>query len=234
MSDFTLVEKDFITYNPLIFDLEHLGKTDILNSDFDVQFSNNICFPEIKLGFHHFIHQAKDKMEAVEQFSNRKKIYLVTSLFEKNIDYKEETNDGIKYTSIDDGIKSLIKQIKPDFPPLLNRAFLKMWEMLVCFDLVPETDNFVSSHLAEGPGSFIQATILYRELLAKMGKIKSCAGDKYYGVTLHSDHEHLLMQQDFIKYFSKESKPRLHIMETKSIKALKDMYGGGKNKKNLI
>ena len=42
-----------------------IEKTDILGSNFDVQFSNNICFPEIRLGFHHFIHQAKDKMEAV-------------------------------------------------------------------------------------------------------------------------------------------------------------------------
>jgi len=229
MTDFDTIENDFVKYNPLIFDLAKSEKVNILETSMDVQFSNNICFPEIKLGFHHFIHQAKDKMEAVEEFSNRKKIYLVTSLFEKNIDYKEKTDSGVDFTSIDNGIKSFVKSIKPDFPPLLNRAFLKMWEMLVEFDLIPSTDNFVSSHLAEGPGSFIQATILYREMLAKLGKIKSCAKDNYYGVTLHSDHDHLLMHQEFIKYFSKEPHNRLHIMETKSLKELKDMYGGGKN-----
>lgn len=229
MGDFESVEKEFKTYNPLIFDLKSVEKSNVLESNYDVQFSNNICYPEIRLGFHHFIHQAKDKMEIVEEFSNRKKVYLVTSLFEKNIDYKEETESGVKFTSIDDGVKSLIKSIKPDFPPLLNRAFLKMWELLVCFDLIPQTENFVSSHLAEGPGSFIQATILYRELQAKMSKIKSCAQDNYYGVTLHSDHEHLLMHQDFIKYFSKEKKQRLHIMETKSINELRDLYGGGRS-----
>ena len=230
MKDFESLEEEFTQYNPLVFDLNSIEKTDILGSNFDVQFSNNICFPEIKLGFHHFIHQAKDKMETVEEFSGRKKIYLVTSLFEKNIDYKEKTDKGIEFTSIDNGIKALIKSIKPDFPQLLNRAFLKMWEMLVQFDLIPETDNFTSSHLAEGPGSFIQATILFRELQAKLGKIKSCKKDNYYGVTLHSDHEHLLMHQDFIKYFSKETPNRLHIMETKSIKEIKDLFGGdGKN-----
>lgn len=235
MGDFETIQNDFTKYNPLIFDLEKAPKTSVLSSSFDVQFSNNICFPEIKLGFHHYIHQAKDKMEAVEEFANRKKIYLVTSLFEKNIDYKEKTDDGVEFASIDNGIKSFIKSIKPDFPPLLNRAFLKMWEILVCFDLIPQTDNFVSSHLAEGPGSFIQATILYRELMVKLGKIKSVSKDNYYGVTLHSDHEHLLMHQEFIKYFAKEPSNRLHIMETKSIKELKDLYGGGKNllNKNL-
>ena len=229
MKDFESLEKEFVTYNPLVFDLDPIEKTDIIGSTFDVQFSNSICFPEIKLGFHHFIHKTKDKMEAVEEFGNRKKIYLVTSLFEKNIDYKEKTDLGIAFTSIDNGIKSLIKSIKPDFPPLLNRAFLKMWEMLVEFDLIPDTENFVSSHLAEGPGSFIQATILFRELMAKTGRIKSCSKDDYYGVTLHSDHEHLLMHQDFIKYFAKEPHNRLHIMETKSIEELRDLYGGGKN-----
>ena len=229
MKDFESLEQELVNYNPLVFDLNSIDKTNVLGSNFDVQFSNNICFPEVRLGFHHFIHQAKDKMEAVEEFASRKKIYLVTSLFEKNIDYKDKTDSGVDFTSIDNGIKTLIKSIKPDFPPLLNRAFLKMWEMLVEFDLIPETDTFVSSHLAEGPGSFIQATILFRELQAKLGKIKSCSKDNYYGVTLHSDHDHLLMHQDFIKYFSKEAYNRLHIMETKSIKEIKDLYGGGKN-----
>lgn len=228
MKEFDLLEKEFVQYNPLVFDLDNVEKTNIMDTTFDVQFSNSICFPEFKLGFHHFIHKTKDKMEVVEEFEKRKKIYLVTSLFEKNIDYKEKTNSGVEFTSIDLGVKSLIKSIKPDFPPLLNRAFLKMWEMLVEFDLIPETDNFISSHLAEGPGSFIQATILFRELQAKLGKIKSASKDNYYGITLHSDHEHLLMHQEFIKYFSKEQNKRLHIMETKSIEELKDLYGGSK------
>lgn len=226
MQTFESIEKEFIQYNPLVFNLESNDEINILNSTFNVQFSNNICFPEFKLGFHHWVHKTKDKMVLTEEFNNRKKIYLVTSLFEKNIDYKEKTNTGIEFTSINNGIKDFINTIKPDFPPLLNRAFLKMWEILVNFDLISNTENFVSSHLAEGPGSFIQATILYREMLVKLGKIKSCSKDNYYGVTLHSDHEHLHMQQEFINYFSKESPKRLHIMETKSIKELKDMYGG--------
>jgi 23S rRNA U2552 (ribose-2'-O)-methylase RlmE/FtsJ len=226
-------EEEFIKYNPIIFDLKHIKKINILKSNNDIIFSNNIAYPEFNLGFNYFIHQAKDKMDQTEKFASRKKIYLVTSLFEKNIDYKEETDDGVKFTSIDNGIKSFIKQINPKFPQILNRAFLKLWEILVMFDLIPDENTFVSSHLAEGPGSFIQATILYREMQAKLGLIKSFNKDKYYGVTLHSDHEHLLMQKEFIKYFEDEKLGRLNILETKSIQEIKDMYGGSRKYKDV-
>ena len=159
---------------------------------------------------------------------------MVTSLFEKNIDYKEETDNGLKFTSIDKGIKSFIKEINPKFPQILNRAFLKLWEILVMFDLIPNENTFVSSHLAEGPGSFIQATILYREMQSKLGLIKSFNKDKYYGVTLHSDHEHLLMQKEFIKYFEDENLGRLNILETKSVQEIKDMYGGSRKYKDIV
>jgi 23S rRNA U2552 (ribose-2'-O)-methylase RlmE/FtsJ len=102
------------------------------------------------------------------------------------------------------------------------------------FDLIPNENTFVSSHLAEGPGSFIQATILYREMQAKLGLIKSFDKDKYYGVTLHSDHEHLLMQKEFIKYFENEKLDRLNILETKSIQEIKDMYGGSRKYKDTV
>jgi 23S rRNA U2552 (ribose-2'-O)-methylase RlmE/FtsJ len=228
------LENEFIKYNPIIFDLKNIKKLNILKYNNDIIFSNNIAYPEFNLGFNYFIHQAKDKMDQTEKFANRKKIYLVTSLFEKNIDYKEETDDGIKFTSIDKGIKNFIKDINPKFPQILNRAFLKLWEILVMFDLIPNENTFVSSHLAEGPGSFIQATILYREMQAKLGLIKSCNKDKYYGVTLHSDHEHLLMQKEFIKYFEDEKLNRLNILETKSIQEIKDMYGGSRKYKDTV
>ncbi len=227
MSNFDQLTDEFKKYNPLVFDLSSLEKSDILDSSFDVLLSNNVAYPQLSLGFQHFIHKVKDKMALTEKYANRKKIYLVTSLFEKSIDYKVETESGIKFVSIGDAVESFVKEIDPKLPPLLNRAFLKIWEMITMFDLIPDTENFTSSHLAEGPGSFIQATIYYRELLEKMGKIKSAGKDNYYGVTLHSDHEHLQMQKEFIKYFDKEKSTRLHVLETKSVDKIKDMYGGG-------
>jgi 23S rRNA U2552 (ribose-2'-O)-methylase RlmE/FtsJ len=155
---------------------------------------------------------------------------LVTSPFELSIDKKAATESGLPFISINMGLENFIKtKIDPKSPPLLSRAFLKLWELIINFDLIPSTNNFVSAHLAEGPGSFIQATILYRDLLEKEKKIKSSKTDKYYAVTLHSDNEHLLMQKEFINYYSNEKPKRLNILETVSRKDMKDMYGGAKS-----
>ncbi len=227
MSNFDNLTKEFKKYNPLIFDLSDLKNSKITDYNNDIKFSNNVSYPQLTLGFQHFIHKIKDKMELANKYENRKKIYLVTSLFEKSIDYKKETDEGIQFTSIGQGVESFIKEVNPKLPPILNRAYLKLWEMLVYFDLIPDKEGFTSAHLCEGPGSFIQATVYFREMQEKLGKIKSSAKDNYYGVTLHSDTEHLQMQKDFINYFDKDKTKRLHVLETKSVDKIKDMYGGG-------
>ena len=216
----------FEQYQPIVYKIDEASSTDILNSSFDVLLSNNIAYPEMCLGFHHFMHRAKDKMEITENFIKRKKVYLVTSPFEKNIDKKEKTKDGLPYISIDMGLNDLIKDINPKLPEILSRAFLKLWEMIVYFDLIPNSENFVSAHLAEGPGSFIQATILFRDMLEKLKKIKTSKNDKYYAVTLHSDNEHLLMEKEFINYYAKEKPKRLHILETVNRKNIEELKGG--------
>jgi len=216
----------FETYHPIVYKIDEKPSTEILDSAFDVLLSNNIAYPEMCLGFHHFMHRAKDKMEITENFANRKKVYLVTSLFEKSIDKKEKTDDGSPYISIDMGLKELIKEVDAGSPEILSRAFLKLWEMIVYFDLIPNSDNFVSAHLAEGPGSFIQATILFRDMLAKLKKIKTSKNDKYFAVTLHSDNEHLLMEKQFINYYAKEKPKRLHILDTVNKKEIKELKGG--------
>jgi 23S rRNA U2552 (ribose-2'-O)-methylase RlmE/FtsJ len=232
-------EKLFDVYHPIIYKLDFINNVNILDTSNKVIFSNNIAYPELTLGFNHYIHKTKDKTEELIKFSNKKKIYLVTSLFEKNIN---KTNSE-EEKSIDFAIHKFIKDtLKKDVPRILSRAFLKLWEMIIYFDLISNTDDFVSAHIAEGPGSFIQATIIYRDILEKISKNKSLTNkDKYYGVTLHTDNKHLQIEKDFINYYSKESK-KLHIMETIStIDYLKNkdfsddvnedklynMYGGG-------
>lgn len=200
----------FDLHQPMIFKLDLNNSKNILDTSNDVIFSNNIAYPEISLGFNHFIHKTKDKTEELSEYNNRKKIYLVTSLFEKNIDKREE---GVDH-SIDFAIHKFIKEnIKPDAPRILSRAFLKIWEIIIYFDLIPDSETFVSAHVAEGPGSFIQATILYRDLLESLKKIKSTKKDKYYGVTLDTNNKHLQIEKDFINYYSKDGK-RLNIMDT--------------------
>ena len=54
---------DFKKYNPLIFDLNHLKSSKITDSNNDAKFSNNVSYPQLTLGFQHYIHNIKDKME---------------------------------------------------------------------------------------------------------------------------------------------------------------------------
>jgi len=215
----------FEEYVPVVYKLENHNKKRILDTSNDILFSNNIAYPELSLGFHHFIHQTKDVTgDKINLFENRKKVYLVTSLFEKNIDIKNNTEDNSINTALKTFIqKSIIK--KNDYVNVLSRAFLKLWEMIILFDLIPEKEDFVSSHLAEGPGSFIQATILFRDLQENLKKIKSSKNDKYYGISLHSDNKHLLIEKEFINYYGKEKPKRLHIFETVSKEEVK--RGGG-------
>lgn len=215
----------FEEYVPIVYKLENNNKKRILDTSNDILFSNNIAYPELILGFHHYIHKTKDDTgEKINLFENRKKVYLVTSLFEKNIDTKNNNEDNSINTALKTFIqRSIIK--KNDYVNVLSRAFLKLWEMIILFDLIPEKEDFVSSHLAEGPGSFIQATILFRDLQENLKKIKSSKNDKYYAISLHSDNKHLLIEKEFINYYGKEKPRRLHIFETVSKDEVK--RGGG-------
>jgi 23S rRNA U2552 (ribose-2'-O)-methylase RlmE/FtsJ len=219
----------FSSYKPLIFLLPKSGGGDsITEKNADVVFSNNICFAHFNLGFNHFIHKNKEeKMENVEkEFSGRKKIYLVVLPFEKNLD-KTLNNTDI---SIGTAVSSFIKSnVKTNIVSVLSRAYLKLWEMIIYFDLIEDTEQFTSAHIAEAPGSFVQATIMYRELQEKLKKIKSCKKDKYYVVTMYSDNEHLQIQKDFINNYSKESTKRLHVLETINTTSINkfEQEGGG-------
>lgn len=219
----------FSSYKPLIFKLpKNNDSNNITEKNADVTFSNNICFARFNLGFNHYIHKNKDeKMLYVDKmFSGRKKIYLVTLPFEKNLDKTLQETD----ISIGTGISTFIKSnIKTNMVNVLSRAYLKLWEMIIYFDLIEDSAQFTSAHLAEGPGSFVQATIMYRELQEKLKKIKSCKNDKYYVVTMYSDNEHLQIQKDFVNHYSKESPKRLHVLETISTANLNkyEQEGGG-------
>jgi 23S rRNA U2552 (ribose-2'-O)-methylase RlmE/FtsJ len=220
------------TYNLLLFDLNTLKKPKPSDFNINAVFSNNFCYPQYKLGFINNIHQIKEDTKVLNNFNNRKKVYLVTSLFEKSIDYTNnsaEINNDFEH-SIDNALSIFIKSIDKNYPAPLNRAFLKFWEMIVLFDLIPNESTFTSSHLAEGPGSFIQATILYREFLKKSKKISTTKNDNYYGVTLFSDHDYLQMQKKFIDYIESTKPKQLHIFDNSNVENIDDMYGGGGGK----
>ncbi len=181
-------------YIPVIYNIGDIGD-DILKHKPTPSFSSNIDYPKFSFGFHHYIHQTKDKMEITEQFKDKKKVYYVLNKFERYID---------DYDSDINNVSKVYFDIDPK-PKILSRAFFKLWELFFMFDLVQTNKpELITAHLAEGPGSFIQATMFYRDKFTKKGISKN---DKYHAITLHP--EDLLkyvppLEESFIKYYSKE------------------------------
>lgn len=207
-------------YIPLVINIP-TNIQNIFDNKGDISFSSNIDYPKFSLGFHHFIHSAKNTMSILKQFENKKKVYLVMNEFERNVDNYEESIGNISkvYFNID-------KDKKPD---ILSRDFYKLWELLFMFDIVNiDKDSFVSAHLAEGPGSFIQAVMFFRDMFCKKGLSSK---DKYYAVTLHNENEGdstREIDKKFIEYYESEKPQRIHIHKTYN----KQSAGGVQTKDN--
>lgn len=191
-------------YMPIIYKLPK-NREDIFEYEEKPEFSANIDYPQFSLGFQHYIHQSKTKMEITKEFKGKKLVYLVMSKFERFVDDYEADIDNISKAYFD---------INPK-PNILSRAFYKLWELFFMFNLIDLTNkNFVSAHLAEGPGSFIQATMFYRDKFTQKGISKN---DKYYAVTLHSedDNKHIpQLEETFINYYKKEKPERFMLHKT--------------------
>ena len=185
-------------YYPVVY--ESTNKNDIFDFDEKTSFSKNIDYPKFSFGFQHFIHQSKTKMEITKEFEGKKQVYYIISKFERYIDEYDADINNISKAYFD---------LDPK-PNILSRAFYKLWELFFMFDIIDLNDGeFVSAHLAEGPGSFIQATMFYRDKFSKKSK-----NDKYYAVTLHSEgiQKHIPKLEDtFVDYYKKE-KPQRFIM----------------------
>lgn len=180
-----------------------MSLTDDTKYDFNnpnLKLSTNIDYPLFSLGFHHYIHASKNKMEIIKQFENKKKIYLVMNKFERYVDNYQENigNYGQSFFNITKGV-----------PNILSRGFYKLWEIFHMFDIIDlKSKNFISAHLAEGPGSFIQATMFFRDKYCNNNDSKN---DKYYAVTLHPDDEgkHVPeLEKTFVDYYNNEKPKR--------------------------
>ncbi len=208
------------TYVPIIFTLPAI-KENIFDETENIIFTNQVEYPLGELGFHHWIHQNKNKTsQAFKQFEGKKKVYLVMNKFERYVDGYDQNigNVSKEYFSLDK---------KPD---ILSRGFYKLWEMICIFDLIDiAKEKFVSVHLAEGPGSFIQATMFYRDMYCKKGLSKN---DKYHAITLHQedigDYHVPKLEDKFTDFYEKENPKRFILHKTFP----KNMSGGSKEKDN--
>lgn len=188
---------------PIVYQLP-TPSDNIFAHEEDSKFSRTINYPKFKNGFNHFIYSTKDKMEITKDIKiKKKKFYYVVNPFEHIIDKSDQSLSKItpQYLQLEK---------KPD---ILSRAFYKLWELIFMFDLIPaDESDFTSVHLAEGPGSFIQAVMYYRDKFAKKSKTNN---DKFFGITLHCENDDVPeMEKDFIKYYAKEKPQKFFLHET--------------------
>lgn len=188
-----------------------------------INFSSNIDYPLFSLGFHYFIHSNKNKTVLFNQFEGKKKVYQVLNKFERYIDNYTDSIGSFSEKFFETGhvplqehersLNSKASGTKNGPPNILSRGFYKLWEILHMFDLIDlEKPNFTSAHLAEGPGSFIQATMFFRDKYSSKSK-----SDKYYGVTLHPENSGVHvppLEKSFIDYYEQEKPQRFFLHKT--------------------
>lgn len=87
----------------------------------------------------------------------------------------------------------------------LSRSFFKLWEMLHDLSLLKEHINpIVTAHIAEGPGGFIEAVLLYRDKYYYSNCRHSNKNlDKIFGITLKSTKKEIPGWRKF-GYFLKQ------------------------------
>jgi len=90
----------------------------------------------------------------------------------------------------------------------MDRAFFKLWEILMTYDVVNNNNHFVSCSLCEAPGAFIEAIMFFRDKFSKHSK-----NDKYFGISLHSKLAPKYVTE-YVDYYSQEVPLRLRLFET--------------------
>jgi 23S rRNA U2552 (ribose-2'-O)-methylase RlmE/FtsJ len=178
--------------------------TDIFLNDCDPKYSEEYSYAQLSNGFNTNIHDTKNKMEITTQLENKKKTYFVLNEFEKQIQNYDKSIGDISNKYFD-----ITKK-----PVILSRAFYKLWELFFMFDLIPlNISEFKSVHLAEGPGSFIQATMFYRDKYIQ--KNFTTKNDIFHGITLHSESSTVpALEQKFTDFYNKEKPIRFKLHKT--------------------
>ena len=163
-----------LNHKPFVAEIKDVP--DILETKHDLIPSIYLAQPRINLGFHTYIHQNKNKMS--DSKLRESNFYLVTNKFEHIIN-DNKANSSDKYFNSKQG----------KYHKIMNRSFYKMWEMIFYFGLIEDDKNFLSAHIADNPGSFTQATMLFRD---KFNKSKN-KGDKYCLISYPNDKSKVVL-----------------------------------------
>ena len=199
-------------YSPYVIEIPD-QKKDIFKEKMSPIFSESISYPLYNLGFLYFLHKTKDSMSIVDKLQTKEPIYYVVNEFEHYI--KGHENDMNKLT-----MKYF--NMKKEDPKILSRAFYKMWEMLYLFDLV-DKPKLTYAALAEGPGSFLQAVIMFRKSPVRSFSISN---DKYFGVTIHpEDGKFINIGKQFLGHYEKIHPKLINIHKTYKAASAKKYKG---------
>ena len=132
-------------------------------------------------------------------YSNKKSVTIFCS-YRDDIKNKKEEIDELENNEIWDKMKKIgnpyeliyttyNKKRKNDsisnYIPI-SRSYFKLWEIFFNFNLFEKNKNkfYSFSHLAEGPGGFMEATYNYMNYIDRKG-------NTYYGITLKPNNEHI-------------------------------------------
>lgn len=166
-------------FKPIVLKL-NTENIDISKLNQDVTFSKYINKPKLEYGFQYFLWRTKDYMSITDNFTADKP-YRIVNNFEHII--KNHKDDLLNYSS------SYLNMSAKE-PKILSRAFFKLWEILLYFDLALEK-NIKVIGIAEAPGSFIQCIILFR----KKFKLLS-SKDRIQCLTIYSDDSKFIKMND--------------------------------------
>ena len=150
--------------NLVLYQLPSTTNTSLLDEQPEPIFSVFSEMPQFKYGFYYYIHQTKEKMATFETPEFKNKDYQkIINPFEDVVpqeDFiKQFKND--QYRPSDDINSFSIKYFQSN--KIISRAFYKLWELLMMFPLISDDlKTMTSIHIAEAPGSFVQASIYYR------------------------------------------------------------------------
>lgn len=164
-----------------------------IKKNVDTEYSRFYNQPQMSNGFNQFMHATKDKMNIINDPKFKgKNFYHVTNPYEHLIIDKGERSDITTYSKI-------YFNIEKDMLNISSRAFYKLWEMLLIFDPVKNTGSIITAHLAEAPGSFVQAVMFYRE---KFFKAKDYDKDEHFTISI-DDIDSPSFKKDFKKAYTK-------------------------------
>jgi len=166
-----------------------------------------------------------------------KKFYLIISTEKEKIDKLENSDNWDKMKKIGNPYELIYttynKKRKNDsissYAPI-SRSYFKMWEIFHNYNLFKYFDmnnDFAFSHLAEGPGGFMEASHNYRKYLSP----KKNNNDIFYGITLKPTNDYIPDWNKIKKTFNNNNNIRIDYGNLYYINDVKNYIANFSNKK---